>query len=216
MDEATREALTAYVRILFAPEDALLREIKAETERQDIPLMNIRPEEGRMLQFLAAAIGAKKIVEVGTLAGYSGVWLGRTLPPDGKLYTLDINEKRAGVARKFFEEASLGERVEQRVGDAHEALKALSGEGPFDLMFIDAEKEGYPVYLEWGLANVRPGGLILAHNAFWHGRVIDPDYDDHAGAQGLRAYNRAIAEDERLLSTIIPVGDGIAATVVRG
>ena len=216
MDETTREALTAYVRKLYAPEDPLLQEIQAETRRQNMPVISIRPEEGRMLQFLAAAIGARKVVEVGTLAGYSGVWLARALPPEGKLYTLDIESKYAEVARKFFAKAGLDGRVEQRIGDAHELLDELSDEGPFDLLFIDAEKEGYAAYLAWGLANVRPGGLILAHNAFWSGRVVEAEYDDHDATLSLRAYNRAIAEHERLVSTIIPVGDGIAAAVVRG
>jgi caffeoyl-CoA O-methyltransferase len=216
LDESTREALNTYVRDLYAPEDALLREIREETRRENLPQISIRPEEGRMLQFLVAAVGAKKAVEVGTLAGYSGVWLARALPPDGLLYTLDISPKHAEVARQSFDKAGLDGRVQQRLGEAMESLADLSAEGPFDVLFIDAEKEDYPAYLEWGLSNVRPGGLILAHNAFWSGRLVDPAYQDHPGAQGLRAYHRTVAEDERLEGTVIPVGDGIIASLVVG
>ena len=215
LDLPTIESLNTYVRDLYATEDELLEEIREETKRQDMPVINIRPEEGRMLQLLIATIGAKKIVELGTLAGYSGLWLARALPPDGILYTLDINPKHAEVAGKFFARANLSDRIEQLVGNGHEVLLDLSAKGPFDMLFIDAEKSGYPAYLEWGLTNVRSGGLILAHNAFSNGRVTDPQYDTDENILGLREYNRTVAAHHKLVSTIIPVGDGITASVVR-
>lgn len=215
MDEATRDELTAYVRDLYAPEDDLLREIGEEIRRQNMPQISIEPEEGQMLQFLMATVGVKKAVEIGTLAGYSGLWLARALPSDGLLYTLDVNPQHAEVARGFFDRAGLDGRVKQLIGDASDLLADLVAEGPFDLFFIDASKKDYPAQLEWGLANVRPGGLILAHNAFWGGSLIDPQYQADPGAQGLHAYHQTVATDDRLTSTVIPVGDGIIASVVR-
>lgn len=215
-DHKTIEALNSYIQELYAPEDDVLRGVYDEALRQGMPTYSIRPEEGRMLQFLVALTGAKTIVELGTLAGYSGTWLARALPADGKLYTLDISSKHAEVAGAIFEKAGLTDRIEQLVGDGHESLEALSAKGPFDMMFIDAEKSGYVAYLEWGLANIRPGGLILAHNAFFNGQVVDDTkYAENENVRGMRDFNQAIAENNRLVSTIIPVGDGIAAAVVK-
>ncbi len=174
--------LVTYIRQWFAQEDAVLTMVRQNTHDQGMPEINIRPEEGQILQFLAQLVGAKQIVEMGTLAGYSGIWLARGLPPGGKLITLEADPKHADIAQKHFELAGVADRVEIKRGNAHETLKTLRG--PFDMVFIDAEKEGYPAYLEWSLANVRSGGLITAHNAFREGRLVSPDNDE--GMAGLR------------------------------
>lgn len=215
MDEALHDALTAYIRDLYAPEDDALQAIRAETEAQGMPLIQVRPEEGRTLHFLLAAIGAQRVVEIGTLAGYSGVWIARALPPGGLLITLEYDERHTEVARRSFEGAGVADKVEIRSGRALDTLKGLSAEGPFDAVFIDADKQTYPAYLDWAVENVRPGGLILGHNAFLHGAIIEPGERDPAHVEGVRAFNRRLADDPRLLGLIIPVGDGIAAALRR-
>ncbi len=212
MDETTHELLDKYVRELFAQEDETLKAIRPLSAEHGLPQIHIRPEEGRMLQFLLTAIGARCVVEIGALAGYSGVWIVRALPPDGRLITLEVDERHAAFARQVFDWAGLGERVEVRLGHAPSNLPELAAEGPFDAVFIDADKVGYPEYLAWAVENVRVGGLVMGHNAFSRGRVVDSN-EQGAGVQGLRAFNRQLAEDPRLLGTIIPVGDGIAVAV---
>ena len=212
MDEATREAIDQYISQLFAPEDDALRHIQAEANRNNMPEISIQAFEGRLLQFLAQMVNAKHIVEIGTLAGYSGVWLARALPADGKLVTLDVSEKHANVAKSNFAQAGLSNKIEVRQGDAHDLLKKLSAEGPFDLVFIDADKDSYPFYLEWAIDNVRQGGLIAAHNALRHGKIVAPDNDlDRAMVE----FNKRIAEDSRLSSFILAVGDGMAVSIKK-
>lgn len=210
MDEATREAIDQYISQLFAPEDDALRHIQAEANRNNMPEISIQPFEGRLLQFLAQMVNARRIVEIGTLAGYSGAWLARALPSDGKLITLDVSEKHANVARGNFARAGLSDKIDLRQGDARNLLKKLSAEAPFDMVFIDADKDSYPFYLEWAIENVRQGGLIAAHNALRHGKIIAPDNDlDTAMVE----YNKRIAEDSRLSSFILAVGDGMAVSI---
>jgi caffeoyl-CoA O-methyltransferase len=162
------------------------------------------------LQILMRAIGAQKVVEVGALAGYSGVWLARALPPGGKLTTLEKSSKHAQVARASFERAGVVDRVELIEGSALESLKKLTAQGPFDFMFIDADKANYINYLSWGVNNIRPGGMITAHNAYRGGKVLAPESDDD---RGMAAFNEALAHDTRLESTIIGVGDGMAVAL---
>jgi caffeoyl-CoA O-methyltransferase len=212
MDETIREAIDQYISQLFAPEDDALRHIKAEANRNNMPEISIQPFEGRLLQFLAQMANAKKIVEIGTLAGYSAAWLARALPSDGKLITLDVSEKHANVAKANLANAKLSDKVEVRQGDAHDLLKKLSADAPFDLVFIDADKDSYPFYLEWAIENVRQGGIIAAHNALRGGKIVAPDNDmDRAMAE----FNKRIAEDSRLSSFILAIGDGMAVSIKK-
>jgi caffeoyl-CoA O-methyltransferase len=213
MEKVTREALDRYVRDLFAQEDHLLQMIREESAGQGFPQIHVRPEEGRMLQFLLTAVRARQVVEIGALAGYSGLWIARALPPDGRLISLEIDEEHAAFTRRIYEQAGLAGRAEVREGPALALLDRLAGEGPFDAVFVDADKPHYPNYLAWAVENLRPGGLVLAHNAFTRGRVIDPAQLADPGVRGIAELNQRIAEDPRLLGTIIPVGDGIAAAV---
>ena len=208
----SHDAMTAYIRELFGAEDEALRTARAAPEQHDMPAISVRPEEGRLLLFLARAVGARKIVELGTLAGYSGIWLARALPEGGKLYTVERDPRHASVAYASFVRAGVADRVEIRQGEAHATLSALRADGPFDFCFIDADKENYPTYLDWALDNVRPGGIIAAHNALRHGRIVAPENEgDHA----MRAFNARMATERRLLSTLIPLGDGIVAALVK-
>jgi caffeoyl-CoA O-methyltransferase len=213
LDEHVRRSLNQYVQDLFGKEDAVLRAVREENLAQGLPAIQIEPEAGRMLQFLLTAIGARRVVEIGTLGGYSGIWLARALPEDGRLISLEVDPERAMIARAAFEQAGVGGRAEVRVGHALDNLPALSAEGPFDAVFIDADKKNYPTYLTWALDNVRLGGLIMAHNAFWYGAVVQAERLPDSDVQGLLAFNRQIAEDPRLMGVIIPIGDGLSVAL---
>ncbi|HEX7120278.1 MAG TPA: O-methyltransferase [Longimicrobiales bacterium] len=207
-------ALSDYVERLFAREDALLRELREEIGRRGLPTIYISAEVGRLLQVLLAAVGARRVLEIGTLGGYSAIWMARALPPGGRVLSLEIEEAHAAVAREFAKRAGLGDVIEVRVGDALESLPAIAeAETPFDACFIDADKESYPEYLQWARRLVRPGGLILADNAFWSGRVLEPAPRDEPAA-AIQRFNRELAEAEDLVSTVVPVRDGLAVAVV--
>ncbi len=208
------ETLENYVRETFAVEDEILQTIRSEIPKRGLPKITIKPEEGRFLQFVVAASGARQAVEIGTLGGYSGVWIARGLPADGKLITLEISDEHAAVAADHFEMAGVAFKVELRIGDAHDLLEDLAQEGPFEFVFIDAEKEGYPAYLDWAEANLRPRGIVAGHNAFRHGAIVDSS-DSDSGAVAMRRFNERLASDDRFISTIFPAGDGMAMGVLR-
>lgn len=208
------DSFSRYITDLFASHDPVLQHVFDAIPRRGLPAITIQPEEGRFLQFLVRACGARTVVEIGTLGGYSGIWLARGLPARGKLITLEREQLHAHVAMEHFVLAGLTERVEVRLGDAHALLPALAAEGPFDFCFIDAEKTGYGAYLDWALTNVRGGGLIAAHNAFRHGAIVD-DANREADTEAMRAFNRRFASEPRLLSTLFPAGDGMLIGVVQ-
>ena len=212
MDEKTLDALNQYVTDLFASEDEALQWIQAETRRNEMPQISLSPQEGRLLQFLLQAVGARKVVEIGTLAGYSGTWLARGLPDDGVLYTMEFSPKHAEVARASFERAGVADKVQLFQGAALDNLKKIEGKGPFDFIFIDADKPTYPQYLTWAVDNLRPGGMVTAHNAFGGGRVADADSDF---AREIHTFNQMLADEPRLFSTILSIGDGMAAGIKR-
>jgi caffeoyl-CoA O-methyltransferase len=173
------------------------------------------------LQVLAAACGARKILEIGALAGYSGIWLARALPADGKLISLEVSEKHATVARASLERAGVSDRAEVRVGPASETLPALSSEAPFDLVFIDADKPGYPTYLDWALKLTRPGSVIVADNCIRGGAPLREAANSGDGDPSIKAlgeYDRRVANDPRLRSVALPMDDegtdGFAIAVV--
>ena len=206
------DQISDYISSLFASEDISLLTARQESLKHGLPTINIKPEEGRFLQFLVRACGAKKAVEIGTLGGYSGIWIARGLIPGGKLFTLDKDPKHAEVARTHFAAAGLSEVIEVRIGDAHHLLVQLVPEGPFDFVFIDAEKSGYPVYFDWALENLRLGGIIAAHNAFRKGSVAGLGIDDE-NSELMRQFNHQVANETRLISTIYPAGDGTLISV---
>ena len=207
---------------LFAPEDDALRAAVEALAANDMPAIQISPLQGRLLQVLAAACGARKILEIGALSGYSGIWLARALPADGRLISLEISEKHAAVARASLERAGLASRAEVRVGPGDQMLPTLLAEGPFDLIFIDADKPSYPTYLDWALQLARPGSVIVADNCIRGGAPLR----DQSGAPtdpataALAEYDRRVAADPRLLSVALPLDDngmdGFAISVVLG
>ena len=210
--------IDSYVEELFAPQDEALEAALQESRRAGLPEIQVSPNEGQLLRLLAEVAGARRILEIGTLGGYSTIHLGRALPEDGTLISLEIDEHHARVARKNVERAGLDGKVEIRVGDARELLAQLSenDEAPFDLVFIDADKQGYPEYLELSLRLSRPGSLILGDNTIRGGSVLDPR---DGSARETREFNERIARDPRLSAIVLPILreriDGLAIARVR-
>src|SRR5258708_6837943 len=214
----TRAFIPAELERRFAPEDDALRAALQAARDNDMPAIQISPLQGKLLQVLAAACGAKKILEIGALAGYSGIWLARALPPNGRLISLEISEQHAAVARASLARAGLADRAEVRVGPGAELLPALQAEAPFDLSFIDADKPGYPVYLDWALRLSRPGSIIVADNCR-RGAPLRGASDD-PGTHAIAEYDARVASDPRLRSIVLPLDDdgmdGFAISVVVG
>jgi len=195
-----------YVTELFAAEDPILSKIRARHAAENLPTINVSPEEGKLLHLLLLTIGATNVLEIGSLGGYSGVWLARALPPTGKLITIEKDPRHARIAREAFASARLSHNVELIEGAALDVLPTLSP--GFDAVFIDADKEPLPKYFDWGMRLLRRGGLLLCDNAFFHGAAVDPS-DRSGPALGVRAFNDLAARDPRLVATIIPVRDGL-------
>lgn len=202
-----------YIAGLFSAEDELLAALREDADRSGLPPIAISTDEGRLLQVLLTAVGARRVLEVGTLGGYSAICMARALPPGGRLLSIEIEEKHAAFARRYVDRAGLTDRVEVRVGRALDLLPAFDGER-FDAVFLDADKEPLPTYFEWALRLVRPGGLIIGDNALWGGRVYD-EADADERTRGVREFNRRMATDPRVLSIIVPTHDGVAVAVVR-
>jgi caffeoyl-CoA O-methyltransferase len=205
--ENTRELLETideYIEHLFGTSDEVLEATLRDSRRGGLPEINVSPNQGRLLRLLVEIAGARRILEIGALGGYSAIHLARGLPEDGELISLELDEHHADVARNNVERAGLSDIVEVRVGDAHRLLTNLieNGEEPFDLVFIDADKEGYPDYLQASLRLVRPGSLILGDNTIRGGSVLDPQEET---ARATREFNRLVAEDPRLHGIVLPL-----------
>ena len=208
--------------LLIGPDEALDGAVEA-TRAAGMPEIQISALQGRLLQILAASIGARRILEIGTLAGYSTIWMARALPVDGRLVTLEVNSKHAEVARSNLERAGLGDRVEVRVGPALESLARMVAEGEpaFDMAFIDADKEPYAEYFDYAVGLARPGALIVADNVVRGGAVALSEDGGDSRVEGMRRFNEALARDPRVIATEIQVvgvkgHDGLAFAIVRG
>jgi caffeoyl-CoA O-methyltransferase len=201
----------------YAAEDEGLRNALAAAREQGLPEIEISPLQGKMLQMLAAACNARKILEIGALGGYSGIWLARALPADGQLITLEINPEHAAAVRNAFALAKVDDRTEVRVGNALDLLPDLQVEAPFDLIFIDADKDHYPEYLAWALRLSRPGSILVADNCIRSGQGLEPPHDELT--RGIVSYNEGIIGDPHLVSLLLPMDDdytdGFAISVVK-
>jgi predicted O-methyltransferase YrrM len=220
MNQQRWSAVDGYIADLLAPADPALDAALKGSEAAGLPSIQVAANQGKLLHLLARLQGARTILEIGTLGGYSTIWLARALPSDGRLITLELDPKHAEVAGENIARAGLAERVEVRIGPASEALAGLAAEGggPFDLIFIDADKEGYPDYLGWALKLSRPGSLIVADNVVRGGAVIDSASSDPR-VQAVRHCLELMAAEPRLDATVIQtVGskgyDGLAFALV--
>ncbi|MGO4544507.1 O-methyltransferase [Paenibacillus sp. 2TAB23] len=203
-----------YVDSLYGA-DADLERVKAGIAANGMPDISVADGYGRLLTMLVTLSGAKSIVEIGALGGYSGICLARGLKEGGKLTSLELLPSYAELARVHMEAAGLGEKVEYMVGDAKQSLAQLQGAGrKFDFFFIDADKEGYPIYLEHAIALANPGAVIVGDNILLRGRTTNPAKAGPS-VQAVRFFNETIASDERLQSTVLPGYDGLAIAIVK-
>lgn len=206
------EELYRYIVDTFAKEDEILKSVVKETEEKGFPTIQVSPENGKFLQLMIRMISAKSVLEIGTLAGYSAIWMARGMPEGGKLKTLEIDERHAGTARKYIKKAGLEKKIEVLVGDAIELIEKLSVER-FDFVFIDAEKEKYPQYLERAVRITNKGGIICADNTLRKGEIILKEPDK--GTKGIQIFNKMMAEDKRLFSLLVPISDGVTVGIVK-
>jgi predicted O-methyltransferase YrrM len=208
--------LGRYLADLHPPVDPLIEEIRAEGIAGGLPL--VEPETGRLLRTLVAALEARAVLEIGTAVGYSALWMAQALGPGGRLISLELDATRAATARRNIERAGLSEMVNVIVGDASRFVHKVAG--PFDLIFQDPDKRLYEPLLDTLIALLRPGGVLVTDNVLWDGEVIDGFVEtrrhDLASTEAIRAYNRRLAAEARLLTTFLPIGDGVALSVRVG
>jgi predicted O-methyltransferase YrrM len=209
-----------YLGAMFGAADPVLAAALEASAAAGLPDIQVSPLQGQLLHLLARSVGARRVLEVGTLGGYSTIWLGRALPAGGQLLSLEVQPRHAEVARANLDRAGLAGVAQVRVGPAAESLAQLAAAGtePFDLVFIDADKAGYPEYLSWALRLTRPGSLIVGDNVVRSGAVADPDSDD-PNVPGVRRFLELLAAEPGLTATVLQtVGvkgyDGLAIALV--
>lgn len=209
------EAIERYLAGLNQAHDPVLDEIARIGESRNLPLVDA--EVGALLRVLATAIGAARILEIGTAIGYSGIWLAGALPADGMLLTIEIDQDRAREARAHFDRAGLADRVNVLIGDAERLVAKVAG--PFDLIFQDGAKQLYSPLLDRLVSLLRPGGLLVTDNVLWDGEVVpgfvSPPRRQAADTAAIAEYNRRLTSDPRLLTSIVPLRDGVAISVKR-
>ena len=199
------EEIEEYARAHSDPEPALLTELAAEThENTDLPQMLIGPLEGNLLRTLVQLTGGRRVLELGCFTGYSALWMASGMPADGRLTTCDVSEEYTAIARKFWARSEHGSKIELRLGPALETIETL--EGPFDLVFVDADKVNYVNYWDACIPKIRSGGLLVADNVLWSGRVLDPvSESDRAIAE----FNTHARDDDRVECAVLTVRDGM-------
>ncbi len=215
------ESVDRYISDLLANEDEALQEAVVSMDRSFIPPMNVSANQGKFLQVLAKLTNAKNILEIGTCAGYSTIWLARALPESGKLITLEADEEYAGIAQQNIDHAGLSHKVEIKTGKALEVLPIIAEENaaPFDMIFIDADKPPYKEYFDWAIKLSRPGTVIVADNVIRDGKVLDEQSPDEK-VRGVQRLNKSLADNVQVTATIIQtVGskdhDGMVIAVVN-
>ena len=220
MNQDVWTAVDDYINGLLVPSDPVLDAALKSSADANLPAIQVSPPQGKMLHVLARLVGARNVLEIGTLGGYSTIWLARALPPGGHVLTLEANPKHAEVARANFARAGLTSVIELRLGKALDLLPHVASEarGPFDLIFIDANKSNMPEYFDWAVKLSRRGSVIIADNVIRQGGVLDAASDD-ADIQGVRRFAERVAADPRVSATAIQtVGskgyDGFALIIV--
>ena len=220
MTQELWKTVDRYIEEMVVESDPALETALAASAAAGLPSIQVSPTQGKLLQLMARSLGARNILEIGTLGGYSTIWLARALPGNGRLITLEVQPKHAEVARSNIARAGLSDRVELRLGPALDTLQQLATEarGPFDLIFIDADKPAYTEYFAWALKLSRSGTVIIADNVVRKGAVADPASED-ANVQGIRRFYQAVNAERRVSATAIQtVGskgyDGFAMALV--
>lgn len=221
LNQESFENADRYISALLAPEDEALRAVEQSLIDAGMPPIGVSPNQGKFLQTLAVLCNARRILELGTLGGYSTIWMARALPEDGQLISLELDPEYAAVARNNIHRAGLGGKVDIRVGHALDLLPGLIQEAvpAFDMIFIDADKPPLTEYFQFALRLSRPGTLIVADNVVREGKVLDPDSPDEK-VQGVQRFNKMLAENKEVTATILQtVGikewDGMAVAVVN-
>ena len=204
MDQTLISAVDGYIDSLFDTTDEALEAALKASDEAGLPEIQVSPGQGKLIYLLAKLTGARRILEIGTLGGYSSIWLARALPEGGKLVTLEYEALHADVARKNIERAGLADRVEIVRGAALDTLPMFENAEPFEMVFIDADKENYPGYLNWSLRLTRPGGLIVADNVVREGAILDASSEDEV-IVGTRRFNELLAADDRAEAVILQV-----------
>ena len=207
------EELYNYIVDTFAAEDDVLKSVIASTEKNGMPLIHVSPENGKFLQLLIKIIKAKRVLEIGTLAGYSSIWMARGLPDDGELITLEFEQKHADVAGNNFIKAGLENKIKIINGPALNSLEKLKG-SRFDFVFIDADKVNINNYYEKVIKMVRSGGIITADNTLRHGDVVNQNSEDE-NTIAIREYNKNTASDPRVETLLVPISDGVTVCLVK-
>jgi caffeoyl-CoA O-methyltransferase len=205
------EALSDYVRACSEQPDEVVSDLVAETAAladsgRYPPTLQIAPEQGALMQLLTTALGARTAIEIGTFTGFSALCIARGLPADGSLLCLDVDPESAAVARRYWERAGVSSRIELRLADAHETLRALPEAETFDLAFVDADKTGYPIYVEHLYPRMRPNGVVLLDNTLRGGHVLEPRTDDD---RAIAALNASLVQDPRWETVLLPLSDGL-------
>lgn len=192
-------------------EPDVLRRLREETATMSGAQMQIAPEQGAFMSLLTELLAPKRVLEIGVYTGYSSLCVAKAMPEEGRLFALDRNEETAAVAKRYWSEAGVSDKIVLKLGDGVESLNTLieeQGEGSFDMAFIDADKGNYGAYFDGCLRLLRPGGLIMVDNVLWSGRVADPA-DQENLTQAIRAFNDKVATDERVSLCMVPIGDGL-------
>jgi caffeoyl-CoA O-methyltransferase len=208
------EAIAQYASAHSSGPDGVQLELQSVTEEQTggLAIMQIGDDQAVFMELLARSMRATRAVEVGTFTGYSALAVARGMGPDGRLLCLDVSEEWTSIARKYWEQAGVSDRIQLQLGPALDSLRSLPLEEQFDLAFLDADKTTYPAYYDELLPRLRPGGLLLADNTLQGGRVIDPAADDPS-TNAIRAFNDQAAKDPSVRLVLLPIGDGV--TVIQ-
>jgi predicted O-methyltransferase YrrM len=206
------EELYQYITGIFAEEDDILKNVVKDAESKSYPMIQVSPDLGKFLYMLIKMVNAKKALEIGTLAGYSSIWLARALPDNAQLTTLEIDLEHAETAKSNFIKAGLDSKIELIFGKAMDTLEKLKSER-FDFVFIDADKTGYPDYFDKVMLMMNQGGIIAADNTLRKGQVIQENTDE--GTQAIKVYNKKVANDPRVESLLVPISDGLTICWVK-
>ena len=206
-----------YLQSVSLREPEILTQLRQETAQHPMAQMQIAPDQGQFMALLVQLMGAKKTLEVGVFTGYSSLVVALALPPEGKVVACDVSEEYTSIARRYWQQAGVADKIELHIAPAQETLKSLLAEGQagtFDFAFIDADKSNYEIYYEHALELVRPGGLIIVDNVLWSGRVADPQVQDNR-TKAIRSLNQKLHQDQRVTLSLVPIGDGLTLALKR-